>query len=67
MKNICVFINLANGIISTLEQARIDADQDLADQIDVFFECQKRDEREFLGHFDVNDNQAIYQAIQLQV
>lgn len=62
-----MLFNLANGIISTLEHARIDADEDLNDQIDVFFEYQKRDESEFLGHFDVNDNQAICQAIQLQV
>lgn len=66
-KRACLLFNLANGIISTLEHARIDADEDLNDQIDVFFEYQKRDESEFLGHFDVNDNQAICQAIQLQV
>jgi hypothetical protein len=33
----------------------------------VFFEDQKHDEEEFLGHFDPSDNQAVCQAIQLQV
>ncbi|CAF5144271.1 unnamed protein product, partial [Rotaria sp. Silwood1] len=56
-----------NGIISILEQARNDNDVDLNFQIDSFFEDQKHDEEEFLGHFDINDNQAVYQAIQLQV
>ena len=58
---------LANGLLSTLEQARIDADNDLNLQIDIFFENQKRDEADFLGHFDPSDNQAVCQAIQLQV
>jgi hypothetical protein len=58
---------LANGLLSTLEQARTDGDHDLNFQIDIFFEDQKRDEEEFLGHFDPSDNQAVFQAIQLQV
>jgi hypothetical protein len=58
---------LASGLLSTLEQARIDGDQDLNFQIDIFIEDQKHDEEEFLGHFDANDNQAVCQAIQLQV
>ena len=58
---------LANGILSTLEQARTDDDNDLNIQIDIFFEEQKRDEDEFLGNFDPNDKQAVCQAIQLQV
>jgi len=58
---------LANGLLSTLEQARIDGDNDLNLQIDIFFEEKKRDEEEFLGHFDPSDNQAVCQAIQLQV
>ncbi len=58
---------VANGLLSTLEQARIDGDHDLNFQIDVFFEDQKHDEEEFLGHFDPSDNQAVCQAIQLQV
>lgn len=58
---------LANGLLSTLEQARFDGDNDLNFQIDIFFEDQKRDEEEFLGHFDPSDNQAVCQAIQLQV
>jgi hypothetical protein len=58
---------LANGILLTLEQARTDGDDDLNIQIDVFFESQKRDEDEFLGNFDPSDNQAVCQAIQLQV
>ncbi|CAF0948549.1 unnamed protein product [Rotaria sp. Silwood1] len=57
----------SNGIISILEQARNDNNVDLNFQIDSFFEDQKHDEEEFLGHFDINDNQAVYQAIQLQV
>ncbi len=36
-------------------------------QIDTFLEDQKRDEDDFLGHFDPSDNQAVCQAIQLQV
>jgi hypothetical protein len=60
-------IFLANGLSSTLEQARNDGDNDLNFQIDIFFEDQKRDEDDFLGHFDPSDNQAVCQAIQLQV
>ncbi len=58
---------LANGLLLTLEQARIDNDNDLNFQIDIFFEEKKRDEEEFLGHFDPSDNQAVCQAIQLHV
>lgn len=50
-----------------MEQAREDNDNDLNFQIDIFFEDQKHDEEEFLGNFDSNDNQSVYQAIQLQV
>ena len=50
-----------------MEQARFDNDNDLNLQIDVFFEDQKHDEEEFLVHFDPSDNQAVCQAIQLQV
>ncbi|CAF2466390.1 unnamed protein product [Rotaria sp. Silwood2] len=57
----------SNDIISILEQARNDDDVDLNFQIDRFFEDQKDDEEEFFGHFDSNDVQAVYQAIQLQL
>ena len=60
-------IFLANGLSSVFEQARIDADDDLNVQIDIFSENQKEDEEQFLGDFDSNDNQAVCQAIQLQV
>ena len=49
------------------KEARIDGDNDLNFQIETFLEEQKRDEEEFLGHFDPSDNQAVCQAIQLQV
>ena len=65
MKTIDLF--LANGLLSIFEQARVDADQDVTVQIDIFLENQRQDEEQFLGHFDPNDNQAVYQAIQLQV
>ncbi|CAF0938270.1 unnamed protein product [Rotaria sordida] len=57
----------SNGIISILEQAQNDNNIDLNFQIDIFFEDQKHDEEEFLGNFDSNDSQAVYQAIQLQL
>ncbi|CAF1232895.1 unnamed protein product [Adineta ricciae] len=57
----------ANGFALTLEQARADENEDLDHQIDQFLEEQKRDEGEFLDHFDQNDNQAVCQAIQLQL
>lgn len=60
-------VRLANGLLSTLDQARNDDDADLNFQIENFYEDQKRDEEEFLGNFDQNDHQAVYQAIQLQV
>lgn len=66
-KTSCVFFLLANGILSTLEQARADGDEELNVQIDDFFEEQKRDEEEFFGHFDPSNNQAVCQAILLQV
>ena len=58
---------LANGFALTLEQARADENEDLDHQLDRFLEDEKRDEGEFLDHFDQNDNQAVCQAIQLQV
>ena len=61
------FVRLANGLLSTLDQARNDDDADLNFQIENFYEDQKRDEEEFLGNFDQSDHQAVYQAIQLQV
>ncbi len=61
------FVIEYNGLLSTLEQARTDDDNDLNFQIDTFSEDQKHDDEEFLGHFDQNDNQAVCQAIQLQV
>ena len=58
---------VASGFLSTLEQARMDEDDELTYQIDVFYEEKQRDEMYFLGHFDSSDNQAVCQAIQLQV
>lgn len=65
MNGICLF--LANGLLQIFEQIRSDADHDLNVQMDIFLENQREDEEQFLGHFDPNDNQAVYQAIQLQV
>ena len=45
----------------------MDEDDELTYQIDVFYEEKQRDEMYFLGHFDSSDNQAVCQAIQLQV
>ncbi|CAF0774445.1 unnamed protein product [Adineta steineri] len=57
----------SNGFLSILEQARADEDEDIDIQIDSFIEEQQRDEEDFLGHFDQNDNQAVCQAITLQL
>ena len=59
--------DLADGFVPLLEQTKLEDDDDLVTQIEVFYGLEQHDEAEFLQNFDKDDPQAVRQAIELQV